>query len=327
MLEMKHLVIGGGSIGKRHLNNLYSLGETKLFCFRRFYDKDFEAEYHCKVVTSYDEIKHIKPDILYVCNPTSMHHYGLLWAQDLGAHVFMEKPLTHDEHILHEVLQQWKQQRVFFIGFVMRYHPFISIIKERINHRLIGDVFSARFEFGSYLPNRHPWENYREGYAAIRSLGGGVINTITHELDLMLDVFGIPQSVLAAKANPGHLQLDVEELAEAIFRYPWGFATLHLDFLQKDYDRQIKILGTEGKIVWNWKDNEISIYRYNEPKEIIELKDTDFNQYYIDELKDFFELISLNKIQHSLDFDYAITNTQWMLAMHKSAETQKIWEI
>lgn len=324
---MKHLVIGGGSIGKRHLNNLYSLGETELFCFRRSCDKDFEAEYHCKVVTSYDEIKLIKPDVLYVCNPTSLHHRGLSWAQDLGAHVFMEKPLTHDEHLLKEVLQQWKQQRVFFIGFVMRYHPFVNVIKEKLNDRVIGDIYSCRFEFGSYLPNWHPWENYKEGYAARKSLGGGVINTITHELDLMLYLFGNPESVIAAKVNLDHLKIDVEELAEAIFAYHWGLATLHLDFLQKDYDRQIKILGTEGKIIWNWNENTISIDVHKELKETIELEDTDFNQYYIDELKDFFELIRLNKIQHSLDFDYSITNTQWMLAMHKSAETQKTWEI
>ena len=324
---MKHLVIGGGSIGKRHLKNIFKLGERDLFCYKRSYDKDFEKEYNCKVITSYDAAKLLKPDILYICNPTSLHHKGLSWAQYLEAHIFMEKPLTDNEHNLHTALQNWKKQRVFFIGFVMRYHPLVKILKEKIDSKVIGDVFSARFEFGSYLPNWHPWENYKEGYAAIKSLGGGVINTVTHELDLILFLFGNPKSVFATKANLGHLQIDVEELSESVFNYPWGFATMHMDFLQKDYDRQIKILGTEGKIIWNWRENAITIERYNEPKEIIDLKIDDFNQLYIEELNDFFELIRLNKIQHSLDFDYAITNTRWMLAIHKSAETQKVWEI
>ena len=324
---MKHLVIGGGSIGKRHLNNLFKLGERDLFCLKRSYNKDFENEFNCTVISSYDEVKLLKPEIIYVCNPTALHHEGLSWAQNLGAHLFMEKPLTNDENIIHEMLQQWNKQQVFFIGFVLRYHPLVKSIKEKLNEKVIGEVFSARFEFGSYLPNWHPWENYKEGYAAIKSLGGGVINTITHELDLILYLFGNPTSVLAAKANLGHLQIDVEELSESIFRYPWGFATLHLDFLQKDYDRQIKILATAGKIIWNWRDNEVIIERLSEPKETIEIKVDDFNQLYIDELKDFFELIRLNKIQHPLDFDYAINNTKWMLAIHKSAETQKTWEI
>jgi len=324
---MKHLVIGGGSIGKRHLNNLYKVGERDLYCYRRTHSEDFETEFNCIVISSYEEVKLLKPDILYICTPTSLHHEGLFWAQNLGAHLFMEKPLTDNELIMHEMLQQWDNQHVFFIGFVMRYHPLVKIIKEKLDKKVIGEVFSARFEFGSYLPNWHPWENYKEGYAAIKSLGGGVINTITHELDLILYLFGNPTSVLAAKANLGHLQIDVEELAESIFRFPWGFATLHLDYLQKDYDRQIKILGTEGKIIWNWRDNELIIQRHNEPTEVIELKVEDFNQLYIDELTDFFELIRLNKIQHPLDFEYANNNTRWMLEIHKSAETQKTWEI
>lgn len=324
---MKHLVVGGGSIGKRHLNNLYKLGENDLFCYKRFYDKKFEGEFHCKVISSYDDIKLLNPDIIYVCNPTSLHHEGLKWAQDLEAHLFMEKPLIHSEDLLNQMIQQWKKQRVFFIGFVMRYHPLVKIIKEKISKKVIGEIYSARFEFGSYLPFWHPLEDYKVGYAAKKSLGGGVINTISHELDMMLNFFGNPQSVFSAKANSGHLQTDVEDIAESIFKYPWGFATLHLDFLQKDYDRQVKILGTEGKITWNWHDNAIIIERHNEPKEIIEIKENDFNLFYIEELKDFLELISLSKIDHPLDFEYSINNTKWLLAMHKSAETQKIWEI
>lgn len=324
---MKHLIIGGGSIGKRHLVNLYNIGETELFCFKRSYDEVFETQFHCKVITTKTEAQQAKPDILYVCNPTSQHYDGLLLAQELGTHLFMEKPLIHNEHLLKKMVAKWENKCVFFIGFVLRYHPLVKILKEKINEKVIGEVFSARFEFGSFLPNWHPEENYHEGYAARKALGGGVINTITHELDLILHLFGTPESVISAKVNQGYLKIDVEELAESIFRYPWGLATLHLDFLQKDYDRQIRILGTEGKITWNWRDNTIIINRNSIPVEVIELKDLDINQLYIDELKDFFELIRLNKTQHPLDFEYSITNTKWMMAMHKSAETQRIWEI
>lgn len=324
---MKHLIIGGGSIGKRHLSNLYKIEERELYCYKRTYNEKFESDYHCKVIDNIDDAIQLKPDIIYICNPTSLHHEGLILAQDLGAHLFMEKPLTNDESNLQEIIRRWDKQRVFFIGFVLRYHPLLKTIKEKLREKVIGAVFSARFEFGSYLPNWHPEENYKEGYAAIESLGGGVINTITHELDLMLYLFGNPNSVTAAKVNLNHLDIDVEELAESIFRYPWGFATLHLDFLQKEYDRQIKIIGTEGKITWNWQENQVVIERVNQPKEVINFKIDDFNELYIDELKDFFELIQLNQIHHPLDFDYSITNTQWMLAIHKSAETQKAWEI
>lgn len=322
---MKHLIIGGGSIGKRHLKNLFLLGERELYCFRRSYNKDFEVEYNCKVLTSFDEIDQVEPDVIYVCNPTSLHYEGFLLAKRMGSHIFMEKPLIHDERLLKIMARQWSYDRVFFIGFVLRYHPLLQIIKEKLETKIIGEIFSARLEFGSFLPDWHPGEKVTESYAGVKSLGGGVITTITHELDLMFYLFGIPQSVIAAKTNLNQLHVDVEELAEAIFRYPWGFATLHLDFLQKDYSRSINFLGTEGKITWDWLQNKVIINRHNQPREIIEIK-TDSNQLYIDELKDFLNLIKNNKINHPLDFDCALINTQWMLSMHKSAEKEIKWE-
>ncbi len=322
---MKHLILGGGSMGKRHLRNLFSIGERDLFCYRRHYDAGFEEDYNCIVLTSYDEVRQIKPDVIYVCNPTSLHYEGFLMAQETGSHIFMEKPLIHNEQLLKTMTLQWDYDRVFFIGFVLRYHPLLKIVKEKLNDRVIGDVFSARFEFGSFLPDWHPGEKVSEGYAGVKSLGGGVINTVTHELDLLIYLLGIPDSVIAAKTNLDHLHIDVEELAEAIFRYRWGFATLHLDFLQKDYNRNINIIGTEGKISWIWPDNKVIIERHNQPREIIEIK-TDINQLYVDELIDFLDLINSNKINHPLDFDYAVTNTQWMLSIHKSAEKETQWE-
>ena len=270
-------------------------------------------------------MQNIKPDIVYVCNPTSLHHEGLAWAQESGAHVFMEKPLTHQEQFLNSILQEWKNDRVFFIGFVLRYHPLIGILKEKLDQKLIGEVFSARFEFGSYLPEWHPGEKAWEGYAGIKSLGGGVINTVTHELDLMIYLFGYPQAVIAAKANHNYLNIDVEEIAEAIFSYPWGLASLHLDFIQRNYERSIKILGLNGRIILNFPENKIIIEKYNKPLETLEKK-IEINQLYIDELKDFLELVRSNQTEHSLNFNYAIANTYWMLLMHKSAEKDVKWE-
>lgn len=322
---MKHLIIGGGSIGKRHLTNLSLLGETELFCLKRFYDENFEKEYKCKVLTTFDEVDQLEPDAIYVCSPTSLHYEGFSMARRIGSHIFMEKPFIHDETLLKIMERQWNYDRVFFIGFVLRYHPYLKIIKEKLEKKIIGDIFSARFEFGSFLPDWHPGEKVSESYAGVKSMGGGVINTITHELDLMINLLGDPQAVIATKANLNHLQVDVEELAEAIFRYPWGFATLHLDFLQKEYNRNLTLTGTEGKISWNWSENKVVISKHNQPREIIEMK-TDSNQLYIDELKDFLSLVKANKINHSLDFNCAITNTQWMLSMHKSAEKEAKWE-
>jgi predicted dehydrogenase len=325
---MKILVIGGGSIGRRHLRNLRQLGYENLYCLKRQPDLKFEEEHACRVICIEEEVFSLKPEVIFVCSPTSLHEDGLRKACSLAAHVFMEKPLTHErfslEKIRNEILPEMKG--VFFIGFMLRYHPLVARLRELLEQEAIGKLFSARFEFGSFLPFWHPWEDHREGYAARKNLGGGVVNTITHELDLMLHLLGEPKSVFAMTANTGLLEIETEEVCEAVFRYSWGLAAIHLDFLQKDYDRRIRFLGSDGKLEWNWHENRLLLKRHGEEEQEIPLGPFDVNQLYLDELNAFFSLIRNRQAVHSLDLQYAIVNTDWMLGMHQSSEQKSIWE-
>ena len=320
---MNFLVIGGGSIGKRHIRNLKSLGYSNIWCLKRNKDVEFEKETGSIVVV---DISEINQDInaVFVCTPTSLHYEGIKIAIKLRAAIFMEKPLIHELELLDEIRQLLiGYDRPFFIGFMLRFHPLVKKIKDVVDKDKLGKVYSARFEFGSYLPFWHPWEDYRVGYAARKELGGGVINTITHELDLIQFIFGKPDSLLCQKMNAGKLSINVEEIAETIFRYNDKLVSLHLDYLQKDYDRKIRILCDEGYINWNWHDNQLIIKKYNEQPEIIHLENFDVNQLYVDELKTFIDIISNQIMKHELDIDHALNNTELTIKMHESADNNK----
>ena len=322
MRKMRCLIVGGGSIGKRHINNLKILEVSEIYVLKQKMDEDFEREYGVVVVDSYSTVDQIELDCVFVCTPTSLHVEALLYASKRNIHVFMEKPLIHNQQELSKVQQLSPDfDGVFFIGFMLRFHPLVMKIKDLLNQKVIGDWYNARFEFGSWLPYWHPWEDHRVSYASRKDLGGGVINTITHELDLMYYLLGSPIEVKTVKQNLNKLAIEVEEQVEAIFQYSHGLATIHLDYLQKDYDRQVKILGDDGKILWDWHSNEVVVKKHNEEEKRFEIdKSYDVNQLYIDELKKFFSLISTNQTKHELDLDYAIENTKWMIQMHKSAD-------
>jgi len=315
---MKFLIIGGGSIGQRHLKNLLSLGYEDLYCFKRAPSIEFESKFHCKVITTLAEVEEIKPDAILICNPTSLHGQWIEISSKVGAHVFVEKPLTHSQQEIERIKACWNGNKVFFIGFMLRYHPLVIKIKELLDNDKIGKVYSARFEFGSWLPYWHPWEDYKTSYASNKELGGGVINTITHELDLAQYFFGTPVAVKSAKANYKILQIEVEELAESILVFNDKLVTLHVDYLQKDYDRNIKILGTDGKIIWDWHTNEVKVSLHRTLKESYVLEDFDVNQLYIDEIQEFITCIEENKLQHNLDFSHAVSNSKLMLDIHRA---------
>jgi predicted dehydrogenase len=321
---MNFLVIGGGSIGKRHIKNLFQLGYTSVFCLRRSLDAAFEKETGAKVITAIAELQTQIHGVI-VCSPTSLHNQGLNLSMSLGSAVLMEKPLIHSAEGLKEAeLLMRKMTHPFFIGFMLRYHPLVKKIKDALESGLIGQVYSARFEFGSYLPYWHPWEDHRIGYAARKDLGGGVINTITHELDLIQYFFGSPGAVSCISKNLKKLDIEVEEIADSIFEYPDKVVTLHLDYLQKDYNREIKILGEHGSITWNWHDNGIRIARHKEnPIEQKLEKAFDVNQLYLDELADFVAITRDQVQHHPLDGRHAMENTRIMLAMHESASTRQ----
>lgn len=321
-------IIGGGSIGQRHINNLQALGYQNIYCLKRKLDSNFENKYKVEVITSYQKLNVINPWAVFICNPTSLHIESLQKAVDSNAHIFMEKPLIHDEKGLKKAKEILKKyDKVFFIGFMLRFHPLVKQIKNIITSQELGEVYASRFEFGSFLPHWHPYEDYKISYAARKELGGGVINTITHELDLIQYFFGNPKSVSAQKMNLGKLNIDVEELFEGTLIYNTKLVTLHLDYLQKDYDRRISILCDEGSIRWNWHDNKVTVKKHKEEDKIFSLNNFDVNQLYIDELKSFFNLITHNNTNHSLDSNHAFNNTEITLALHDSAEKGKVIDL
>ena len=325
---MKFLVIGGGSIGKRHIKNLKALGYEDIYCLKRNYSPDFEAETSAKVITQKDTEKLSSLDAVIVCTPTSLHLDGMALAKRMGASIFMEKPLIDTKIGLDYAKKQYATlERTFFIGFMLRYHPMVQQLKKLIEEAPLGQIYNARLEFGSFLPYWHPWEDHTTGYAALKNMGGGVVNTICHELDLMLHFFGLPLAAYCEKANFNLIKIEAEEIAEAVFSYGDKLVTLHLDYLQKDYDRRITLLAEQGKITWNWHENEIKVFPHKgEAYVYATLNDFDVNKLYIDELKHFIELHEQNQKTHDLDFDYALLHTEVLMKLHESADKgQKIY--
>lgn len=313
------LIVGAGSIGRRHLRNLKSIGWNNLVVLRRKADPEFEKEHGVRVITDYAQLLET-PYAVMACNPTSMHLGPLRYAVESDAHLFMEKPLIHTEEGLQEAEKLLNgYNKCFFIGFMLRYHPAIRKIKEILDSGEYGKAYSARLEFGSYLPN-WPYEDYRKSYAARKELGGGVINTISHELDLIQYFFGTPDSLKSTSFNFGKLGIEVEEMCEAVFRYPDTGVSLHLDYLQKEYDRRLRILFDDGVLEWSWVEEQIRIKPVGKDAMILKIPMGDVNNLYIDEIKHFLELAENSKQEHPLNADHALRNTRLLLDMHKESD-------
>ncbi len=80
-------------------------------------------------------------------------------------------------------------------------HPGLQKIEEWINQDKLGKIYSVQVDLGEYLPDWHPWEDYRQSYAARADQGGGVVLTLIHELDYLHWLFGKPKDRLCHRGT------------------------------------------------------------------------------------------------------------------------------
>jgi glutamate-1-semialdehyde aminotransferase/spore coat polysaccharide biosynthesis protein SpsF (cytidylyltransferase family)/predicted dehydrogenase len=264
------LVVGCGSIGRRHARNLKSFGVQQLgFC-----DTSPEALKQCReelngeIFIDYGEaLQKFKPDIALICTPPVYHVEEALAALQVQAHVFIEKPLSHESSGIQVLIAEARRRdRNVQIGYNMRFHPGLKILKELIDSGKIGRVLWLHAEAGQYLPDWRPWQHYRESYSARHELGGGIILDGSHELDYICWLLGRPTEVLCRAEHLSSLDVDVEDSAWIYLSFPEKRrAELHLDFVQRVYARTCKVVGETGTAVWDFNLQEVRWFSSEQP--------------------------------------------------------------
>ena len=260
---MKFLIAGLGSIGRRHLHNLLALGERDILLYRTQHSSLPDDELAgFPVETRLDTALAHQPDVVIVSNPTALHVQVAIPAARLGCHLLLEKPVSHTLAGIEELRTavQNSGSRVL-VGYQFRFHPGLQKTAALLQAGAIGRPLSARAHWGEYLPGWHPWEDYRQGYSAQSSLGGGAILTISHPLDYLRWLLGDVESVWAFSGKRSDLELDVEDCAEIGLQFRQGtLATVHLDYNQRPPEHYLEIIGTQGTLRWDNSDGVVSMF-------------------------------------------------------------------
>lgn len=294
---MLTLVIGCGSIGKRHIRNLQALKVGGIIAHDVWPERcrEVEREYGVKTYDNLEEALAQKADVAFIGTPTSLHIPPALSAARSGCHLFIEKPLSHSLDGVDELLQIVAQKGLAtLVGCNMRFHPGITKMKELLENGSIGRVICARVQSGQYLPDWHPWEDYRQGYSANKSLGGGIILDGVHEIDYVTWLLGEASQVFCFSDKLSSLEINTEDTAEILLRLKSGnIIEVHLDYVQRAYSRSCQIIGEEGTMLWDFNDKQVKLYsaRTKEWQLFDEESNYDTNQMYIEEMEHFIDCI------------------------------------
>lgn len=326
---MKILVVGYGSIGKRHIKNLLQIPKIEILVLTQHKSTDTLLK-KCSVFHNLENCISEKPIAAIIANNTSEHIDMALKLAKEGINLFIEKPLSNDLRNIQKLSKIVKTKKLTtMIGCNLRFHPCIKKIKQLIDNNAIGKIFSVQVESGSYLPDWHPDENYSKSYAARKDLGGGVVLTCIHEIDYLYWIFGMPKSLLSRNGKYSDLKIDSEDLSISIIHFPKNFlAELHLDYFQQPEIRRCKIIGKKGTLMWESTSNSVKMYDPNRNHWSVKLKINNFkkNDMYVDEIKHFLNCIKQRKQTINPLYE-GIRTLRIALSIKKSSKTGRLTKI
>jgi predicted dehydrogenase len=264
------LIVGYGSIGKRHLRLARQFFPNADIRLLRHQASSDVPELANGCMASVDDAIAFAPQIAVIANPAPYHLHVAQTLAQVGVHLLIEKPLSDTTAGVAQLLQICQAQGIVLLtGYNLRYLPSLQSFRTHLLAGLIGKVLSVRCEIGQYLPAWRPDADYRQGVSATRALGGGALLELSHEIDYLTWVFGDVDWVRATISRQSDLELDVEDTAHLILGFvqlserKQLIGSLTLDFIRQDTTRICTAIGSKGSLRWDGITGLVEIYPSN----------------------------------------------------------------
>jgi len=330
---MKSILVSGvGSIGKRHIENF-----SKLFDCVDIVDinsnrvKEAKSKYkvrnHFKKTS--EALSSQKYDAVVVAAPPHVHKEIATEVIKKKTNLFIEKPLgMHADgwEKLHQECE--KNNLISYIGYCHKFIPYTTKLKQFMEKKIIGDVVHATMRWGSYLPDWHSWEDYKDFYMSKKDQGGGALMDESHGIDLVRFIIGEIDKVGAMVDNTSDLKMTSDDIALLILKMKnKSLVQINFDLSSRTPRINFEIVGKEGIIIWDRVENNLKIYTTNTKKwELIKFSKEDMLQMYPIQAKHFYDCI-YNKQKPLTNIKDAILTQKIIDAAFKSNKTEKFIKI
>ena len=303
---MRILIAGLGAIGQRHARNLRALRpDVELLAWRtrrlrhvvteqlqRDDTVDVEEALGIRVFASLGAALAERPDAMFVCTPTSLHVAAAQLGADAGCHLFIEKPVSHTMEGVDQLRATIGAGRlVAMVGSQWRFHPLVRRLRALLLEGALGAVSGARLEYAEYLPDWHPYEDYRESYAARAALGGGVVLTQIHDYDLAWWLFGPARRVRAKGGHASTLEIDVEDTVDAVLDMDTTTVRVTQSMAVRPPRRLITVEGDRGRAVLDLLAGTLHLDARPPLAPMAPMADYDRNRMFIDEAAQFLDCV------------------------------------
>ena len=213
-------------------------------------------------------------------------------------------------------------QKKCMVGFQFRYSPVLIKLKELLDENIIGNLVNGQIANGEYLPNWHPYEDYKYGYAAKKELGGGALLTQIHDLDYSIYLFGMPAFLFTIGGKISSLEINVEDSVNISTNFKYKNSNLpisiNLDYISWPSRRTINLYGENGSILCDLNLNKILVKkRSSNEMQKYDFSEITRNDIFIMELKNFIAFVKGTETP-KVDIEEGIKSLKFAMAAKES---------
>jgi len=296
--EQKHiLIIGSGSVGKRHARNLGAFG-CSISCVDPRKDRLDELASEIKVQGTFSTIEEAldKAENLHgvvVASPPRFHIDQSIASLEKGLPVFLEKPVSPH---LNEALRLQECVNAtgipLLLGYTWRWWEPLRYVRRLLKSNEIGNLLHVQFVMSAHLEDWHPWEKIQDFFMSSLELGGGALLDESHWPDLMLWLFGMPVNVFARIDKISSLDIETDDNVDMVVCYSEGpTVSIHLDLYGRPHEKKIIFVGEKGTIRWTADPNQVAVGYGMEQQWKITNYDCERNDMFVAAAAEFLEIL------------------------------------
>lgn len=260
-MEDNFLVVGLGSMGKRRIRNLFSLGYKSICGFDIRIDRINESKklFQIDVFDSFSKaIRNQKFTALIISVPPEQHDIYIEEAIKLNIPCFVEAGLFNKNY---QSYIDKNKQKLIYPSCTLFFHPAIIEIHRVIKKSTLGKLSNVLYHSGQYLPDWHSYEKVEEYYVSKKETGGAR-EIVPFELTWMTKVFGIPKSIACKLKKTINIEgaEEIDDTYNMILDQGEFMMNISIDVVSRHATRRLTINGSKGQLYWDWNDDHISIY-------------------------------------------------------------------
>ena len=243
------LVIGYGSIGRRHagiLREMDEIGDVTVL--------SSQSNLPFRTIRNIDEVGTIDPDYIVIASNTALHYKHLVYLENKFSNktILVEKPLFERAYEFTPV------NNTVWVAYVLRAHPILQLIKKTAGTK---NIWSIHAFCGSYLPDWRPGRDYKETSSAKVESGGGVMLDLSHELDYVQWIAGRIEIDYVCSERVSTLEIETDDLLMLNGHTENGTKVqINLNYFTRNPKREILIDGEDISIQADLINNCVRIH-------------------------------------------------------------------